>query len=216
MAPREYYAHSDPDRPEQDSEFVAHSENKQGLRDPLHEHLVRVADLAGEYAAALGVVNEARTAGLLHDLGKYGDRFQARLRGEAHGVDHWSAGAWAALSDYKQDGVTVALCAHGHHVGLQHASKDFLCALDPKKLVTNHPQQLTLSEPDTEVLLARLRSSGLELPSMDRSVCPWGRKDHASAMLDVRMLFSALVDADFVDTEAHFQAAAGATRTYRE
>lgn len=36
-------------------------------------------------------------AGLLHDLGKYADRFQARLRGEDSGLDHWSQGAWLAL-----------------------------------------------------------------------------------------------------------------------
>lgn len=36
----------------------------------------------GEFARDQPWAEEARLAGLLHDLGKYGDRFQARLRGE--------------------------------------------------------------------------------------------------------------------------------------
>jgi hypothetical protein len=35
---------------------------------------------------------EADLAGLLHDIGKYGDLFQGRLRGEQAGIDHWSLG----------------------------------------------------------------------------------------------------------------------------
>jgi hypothetical protein len=37
-------------------------------------------------------------AGLLHDLGKYGDLFQRRLQGTEKGLDHWTLGSWAALN----------------------------------------------------------------------------------------------------------------------
>lgn len=41
-------------------------------------------------ALQFGASKEAELAGLLHDLGKYGDFFQARLAGKERGIDHWS------------------------------------------------------------------------------------------------------------------------------
>ncbi|MGH8593875.1 MAG: hypothetical protein ACREX9_07345 [Gammaproteobacteria bacterium] len=58
----------------------------------------------------------------MHDLGKYGDLFQARLRGEAQGIDHWSLGAWVALKYHHA--VAAALAIEGHPVGLQAGSAD--------------------------------------------------------------------------------------------
>lgn len=81
------------------NEWFAHSANSSGRRHCLREHLASVSRLAAEFAEGLPWADEARFSGLLHDLGKYGDIFQARLRGEAKGIDHWSAGAWAALRD---------------------------------------------------------------------------------------------------------------------
>ena len=45
----------------------------------LSEHLCNVADLAEQFGAPCGLAEEARLAGLLHVLGKYGKRFQQRL-----------------------------------------------------------------------------------------------------------------------------------------
>ena len=65
-----------------------------GLWQLLSTHLRNVAQLARRFAAPLGFPVEAELAGLLHDLGKYAQRFQARLRDNSiHGVNHWAAGA---------------------------------------------------------------------------------------------------------------------------
>jgi CRISPR-associated endonuclease/helicase Cas3 len=93
-----------------------------GRQDPdernwqlLSEHLRNVAQLAKQFAAPLSLSSEAELAGLLHDLGKYAERFQARLRNPAiRGINHWAAGARKAaelkarLVDYAVD---------GHHTG---------------------------------------------------------------------------------------------------
>jgi CRISPR-associated endonuclease/helicase Cas3 len=78
-----------------------------------------VAERASKCAAIFGAGEEARFAGLFHDLGKYGDLFQRRLRGEAGGIDHWTPGAVAALHKAEAAGVPCAVAIRGHHLGLQ-------------------------------------------------------------------------------------------------
>ena len=72
--------------------YFAHSENNHGQLHLLKEHLGSVSVLAGNFASGTTWQSEAVLAGLLHDLGKYGDFFQARLRGQEAGLDHWSSG----------------------------------------------------------------------------------------------------------------------------
>jgi CRISPR-associated endonuclease/helicase Cas3 len=181
--------------------FHAHSANAADAWHPLREHLTSVGRLARTFAGCAPWREEACLAGEQHDLGKYGDRFQARLRGQDSGLDHWSMGAWLALSRYKA--VAAALAIQGHHIGLQRGNKDGLLGLEPGTLTRQHPQGLALSDPDLERLLARADADGLRFqPPPTNAVASWNRA--VAAMLDVRLLFSCLVDADFLDTEAHF------------
>jgi len=201
------------------AEFLAHSASKGGHVDPVKEHLQDVADRAAAYASAFGASQEARIAGLLHDIGKYGELFQRRLRGAERGIDHWSAGAWVALDTYHHMGIASALAIEGHHVGLQHAAKDSLSALHPGRLQKQHPLGLRLAEPDVGILVRRLQSDGLILPpstEVTRTGYAGVEAPAAAAMLDVRMLFSALVDADFLETEAHFRSEGIQHKRYRE
>lgn len=199
-------------------QFRAHTSSDEGHNDPVATHLRAVGERAARYAAAFGAQEDASVAGLLHDLGKYGDLFQLRLDGRAHGIDHWSAGAWACIRNYGMAGVGPALAIQGHHLGLQQLSQEALENLSPEKLAHSHPQSLSLSEQDTGVLIERLRTDGIEPPAASQH--PTYREDlhaqRAALMLDIRMLFSALVDADFVETEAHFQAAGPDAPSYRE
>ncbi len=184
--------------------YYAHSDNKAGSKHPLAEHLRDVSKLAGKFAEASSFADEAGLAGLLHDLGKYGDRFQARLEGKDHGLDHWSIGAWLALQkDYQA--VAAALAIQGHHIGLQYLRGSELAKLNPTKLVQSHPQQLSLSETDLATLKSRLLADGLTPAKPEKTVCGTEIRSGFDLMLDIRLLFSALVDADFLDTEAHFQ-----------
>jgi CRISPR-associated endonuclease/helicase Cas3 len=61
--------------------YFAHSANPAGHWHLLKNHLATVAKLAEAHAGAAPWSDEAAFAGLLHDLGKYADRFQERLKG---------------------------------------------------------------------------------------------------------------------------------------
>lgn len=183
-----YYAHSAPERPNW---------------EPLPEHLRDVAERAAGFLARYGAADEARLAGLLHDLGKYSELFLRRLEGLERGLDHWSAGAAAALLHGREGAIAAALAIQGHHVGLQ--SIESLRELGNFHRFAAHlPHGIRVTESDIPLLLRRLGEDGLELPVPQRSLFQLA-DPRAASMLDVRILFSALVDADFLETEAHFQ-----------
>lgn len=167
---------------------------------PLDEHLRGVADRAAENAAAFGAREWGYVAGLWHDLGKYSQAFQEYLRaagGEAHQsevsgrVDHATAGAQHAMATFPILGHVLAFALAGHHSGLLDSQAD-----GPSMLVRlgkqiepwgAAPKELTdLPQP-------------APTPHLQRVL---GAHDAFSLQFFVRMLFSCLVDADFLDTEA--------------
>lgn len=187
-------------------QFYAHSENDHGKRHALAEHLRCVGQLAIDRARNATWAAEAGLAGRLHDLGKYGALFQRRLTGAESGIDHWSAGACVALAEYKA--VAAALAIEGHHIGIQAASATAMTSrLKLVNLINNHALKLRLSDPDFKKLCANATEDGLRFAASETPLIGPGGWEHAiAAMLDVRMLFSCLTDADFLDTEAHFNA----------
>jgi CRISPR-associated endonuclease Cas3-HD len=86
----------------------------------------KVAELAGQHAAALWVSILGRLVGLWHDLGNFSPDFQAYIRqaNEAHWrasqarVNHSSAGALLAIERFGKIGRILAYCIMGHHAGL--------------------------------------------------------------------------------------------------
>lgn len=187
------------------NEYYAHSENSYKKKHKALDHLQSVALCAEKFAEKTSWSSEARLAGLIHDLGKYADTFQSRLRGEESGLDHWSSGAWVTLKEYHS--VAAALAIQGHHIGLQQGSKQFLRNLEPTILCQRHPQNLKLSDSNIVRLKERLTEDGITCSRPDSFIINTSElfKNPVAAMLDVRMLFSCLTDADFLDTEAHFE-----------
>ncbi|MBI5753243.1 MAG: CRISPR-associated helicase Cas3' [Hydrogenophilales bacterium] len=186
----------------------AHSANTCGKWHLLRVHLDAVGRIASGFVSNMPWAEEAMLAGQLHDLGKYGDRFQARLRGEESGLDHWSAGAWVAL-EYKC--AAAALAIQGHHIGLQSLAHDDLKRLNPKWLA-EHPQLLRLTAPEIQTLKNHFADDDLTVPPVKQTVLGSSLDATVPTMLDVRMLFSTLVDADYLDTDAHFEGDASGKR----
>lgn len=185
----------------------AHSAGFSGKWEPIKDHLLLVSELAAKHAEAFGASEEARLAGLCHDLGKVGLPFQKVLFNQARGVDHWSFGARVLLNYLKDNGRASILAVLGHHMGIPKANKNSFRAWLCPSSHNAHPLGLSLSPPSFDPADGHLATAGVSLPPAPAA--SWVpnqmfRDEPARAMLRTRALFSALVDADFIATERHF------------
>lgn len=177
-----------------------------GQWQPLAVHLCNVAKLAKQFAAPLGLSAEAELAGLLHDLGKYAERFQVRLRNPAiHGINHWAAGA-AHAAELRLH--SSAFAVDGHHTGMPARDGDGLKQTIARMRSDAERQNFCKCVEPLSELLGRLAADGLCLPDIPART----PGDPFSEALRTRLLFSCLVDADFRDTENHFDPGAASLR----
>lgn len=86
----------------------------------LLNHLTEVAQLTAKFASRFGMEKWGYIAGYLHDLGKYSDEFQSRLKGSSRRVDHSTAGAREIIEAGSNQRLAVILSyiIAGHHSGL--------------------------------------------------------------------------------------------------
>lgn len=175
----------------------------------LTDHLQAVSQRAGEFAAWFGWTEAARALGRLHDIGKVSVPFQTyiatpRGEGAAKGPDHSTAGARLArrLSS-GPFGLLLANIVAGHHGGLSDA-EDLERRLSPER----HSIFPCEGWEAHAGPLPQLRDL-LPCPPWPGGAPPSG---FAMALLG-RMLFSCLVDADFLETEAFHRRAEGQSET---
>ena len=158
------------------------------------EHEEGVATLCAAFAAEFGAAEDGELAGLTHDDGKCTDGYQDRLLRGGKIVDHATAGAIRCLSLGR--GYTAA-CVMGHHSGLPDLG-------NPK---TDQAGDMTFfgrfQKGRKERYLERCGDSGVRLPALTGK-CP-ASQDRLKASFWTRMLYSCLVDADFLDTEQFMQ-----------
>jgi len=181
---------------------------------PQHGHLNKVAHLCAQFAAEMFPPGPDREAarqwgyltGLWHDLGKFISNFQRKLLGENLSVEHSGAGAVFAkllfephLADRTHHYPIAAVIA-GHHAGLSNFRDQGLGQSTPllQRIKNNEPLDLDLSS-DELAELAKVEIPRLPRCALPLSDCP---QDQCRQPFFVRMLFSCLVDADSLVTEA--------------
>jgi len=186
--------------------IFAHSKNSAGQRQGLRDHLENVARLGAQFAKAMGAADLAYYAGLLHDIGKFNPEFQqylmkaeAQPSAKVRGPDHKGAGTVLAAAMNLQP---LTFLIKGHHGGLPSAAelKDWL------------NERKTRSEVQAAIETAKRTIPPLQ--HAPANLLPQQIRTEYEAELYIRLLFSALVDADFLDTEQHFQAGRSARRGY--
>lgn len=174
-------------------------------RDPhdLAEHLVGVAVHAALFAEKFGP-EWAKRAGLWHDLGKYRERFQnyirlvsgfeadAHIKGEAGKAPHSTAGAILACERFGIAGRILAYLIAGHHAGLNDWHGGLDARLDDPASKQELAEALAANPPDEILMPGDFKPDLKSVPGLGKGFALW-----------VRMLFSCLVDADFLDTERY-------------
>ena len=166
----------------------------------LQSHASNVGNLAAAFAQVFGADEIARYTGQLHDLGKYSLPFQKRLKGEVKSVDHSTAGAKIAVERWGNAiGKLMAFCIAGHHVGLANGNGEG----DNRSTLK---QRLVLQFGEDIPTLDNLWQQEIKLPQ-NLSAPPLKADAHHpffSYAFFTRMLYSCLVDADYLDTEAFY------------
>jgi CRISPR-associated endonuclease/helicase Cas3 len=182
------------------SGYLGHSASQSGRTQPLVDHIQGVARRTHEALEGWYAHDEAMLAALLHDLGKYTESFQRRLQGLEKGLDHWSSGAWACL---QLGSMAAAMAVYGHHVGLP--GLQFLKG--KKQLEHFESRELRLTGSNLNEQLDLAKGDGINPSGASQILTPanLARVNKLGCQLDLRRLFSALVDADFLDTEEHFR-----------
>jgi CRISPR-associated endonuclease/helicase Cas3 len=180
----------------------AHTDPQSGSTHLLEDHLRQVEKRAALAAGWPGGGAWAGLAGLWHDLGKYAVEFQTMLRnadgGEAHvesapgRVNHSSAGALWAIERFRAAGRPIAYIIAGHHAGLPDWSPadGGASSLQHRLTESRHLERARAGAPPADILQRD--------PPRDRLA------DGMDPAFWIRMLFSAVVDSDFLDTEAFF------------
>jgi len=170
----------------------------------LADHLQKVANLSDRKAAAFHSGGWGMAAGLWHDLGKYRGSFQEYIR-DASGyerenahvegpkrVTHSTAGAVHAINQWPSvPGYIIAYLIAGHHAGL------------PDWLGNQGSLQFRLQEAGKEYSEAMSADIPEHLLTADQPDVPAPARNLDSISLWMRLLFSCLVDADFLDTESY-------------
>ncbi len=172
------------------SEYYAHSTDSldKAQWQKLSEHLTKVAEKSQAFSAVFGAGEWGRLAGLFHDAGKATPAFMERLEGKLVRVDHSSFGSRLAKERAGRLGLILSYVIAGHHGGLPDGGEQEGELHYRLKHARVHEDVALLQEVDCRADLVppfklSAKHCGFELGFF------------------TRMIFSCLVDADFLDTE---------------
>jgi CRISPR-associated endonuclease/helicase Cas3 len=184
--------------------YLAHTKDGKTFTDEsdcqeLKEHLNNTAKYAKEKAAIFGAAGIGEIIGLLHDFGKYNADFQKKIRGKTKiSVKHAIAGAYALKKHYGPLAEMLGIIIASHHTGLSNFGMEtdknnatYWGKLNeygesPKTIFPEHEKEIEFPE--------KFGRPSIKMKA-DKQISVFQIATY------IRMLFSALVDSDFTDTE---------------
>ncbi len=190
--------------------YIAHVKRKDdgtwAVPHSLLDHLKNTAKLAGEFSKKFGSESWGVAAGFSHDAGKgrqvwqnyirrksgYGHEEESNLVGKIGKIQHAIHGAKLVEELYgKAHGRVLAYCIAGHHAGLPDWSAAEGAGQSALQFRENQVADLCDVATQISEKIRKLKPGNL----------PWKFDNGLDLSLWIRMLYSSLVDADFLDTE---------------
>lgn len=193
-------------------ELIAHiRKNEDGtwaIPHKLYEHIIGTSELAEAYADEFHSRAWGKAVGLAHDAGKGRPLWQrylqansgydeeAHMEGKVGRIPHAIHGAVLVEKLFgKEIGRILAYCIAGHHVGLPDWSSDKEAG--QASLKYQNSQVTDLNDIDSSII-KDIQNSKPKCP-------PWKFDRGLDMALWIRMLYSCLVDADYLDTEKYMK-----------
>lgn len=176
--------------------YIAHISEDRTRKQSILEHLCETAGLARSFAAAFGCGEYGRCIGMLHDIGKYSAQFQKKIIEQTNDrVDHSTAGA-QLVKKLSQDPRTLVASfgIAGHHGGLPDGGSSADSFME-----STLTARMLLSPDNYHAYRTEIDPTGL-FPSGRPPIRILGTSGFTTAFW-IRMLYSCLVDADFLNTE---------------
>lgn len=188
--------------------MIAHIDGATGKTQPLSEHLNNVARLAGQFADEFGNSDWASLSGFWHDIGKFLLAFFNYIMGkEKRTVNHSTAGAVLAFEKFGMERPEAKILPYiiaGHHAGLPDWDPDDGGGDLLNRLYKN-PQQHIIDEDEITSIKQNPEANEFLNKPLPKTI-PMNKtarikESYLYIQLWVRMLYSCLVDADYLDTE---------------
>lgn len=182
--------------------YVAHTPSKLLPTEwhSLKDHLTKTSDLCYSFGKNIGLPLTAQFLGLVHDLGKYKEDFQAYLKlsyatGEKQkSVPHKQVGALYLLENFDSIGELLALCILGHHNEI------------PAYRILEDDIFNFTNEAELKDCCDKAQKDGIIFDHSFAQEFQSFIKDKTADQISfiLRLLQSVLVDSDYIDTSNHF------------
>lgn len=175
--------------------YYAHSGNKHNDWHLLRDHLQAVGDLTEQFADKnnIALKEAAYWSGLLHDLGKYRDEFQQYLKKEREGGSDTHHAVYGAALAFQNEWLGPAFAIAGHHAGLHDLDQLQALVCDAKYRADDRlPSIVERFEKEICTIVKKVNEP------------EFAKNNPHRTEFYIRMLFSSLIDADFLDTEFHY------------
>lgn len=203
--------------------YIAHFDHKK-IKQPhyLKEHVEGMLRIVNDFDLNFDYYNIIKSAVILHDVGKKSSTFQEYVKSQDKrrgSIQHAIGGAFA-LSQQTYERLEdetriisefIQLIVASHHTGLKNYDKSFFDKLKRDQLPTELQNIDKLAQEEVKEVL-----SIIDGKHCSKVLKTYGEdKFRIYLSLLVRFAMSALIDADYLDTEAYFSKETAKLRVYK-